>query len=318
MSYLRTGPIADIKEGRAIVTVGIRSDGSVKFARYPNRQSAECLLPSGTSHPMTLQRYGTTLFNGPSRVRRVSVSEVALRGRGQLRFFVENKPKAVVLDFFAGSGTTTHAVARLNRQDGGRRQSIMVTNNEVSADEAMALRKRGFRPGDPEWEALGIFEHITRPRITAAITGQTPEGEPVEGDYKFTDEFPMAEGFEENVEFLELSYLDAEDVELDSPSTGSRRCCGCGLAAAVRSSMSVSTRRVVANPTRGLNTRCLFNADRWRELRRKRGRAARGVHRDRLSGDLRWHRRRAAWSARHGASVRELPDDVCHRPRASV
>ena len=72
----------------------------------------------------------------------------------------------------------------------------------------------GLRPGDPEWEALGIFEHITRPRMTAAITGKTPDGEPIKGDYKFTDEFPMADGFEENVEFLELRYLDADDVDL--------------------------------------------------------------------------------------------------------
>jgi len=119
-----------------------------------------------------------------------------------------------VLDFFAGSGTTTHAVARLNRQDGGRRQSIMVTNNEVSADEARALRSRGHRPGDTDWEALGIFEHVTRPRVTAAITGRTPDGEPLTGDYKFTDEFPMAEGFEENAAFLELRYLDADDIDL--------------------------------------------------------------------------------------------------------
>ena len=61
-----------------------------------------------------------------------------------LRFFVADKPDAVVLDFFAGSGTTAHAVMRLNRQDGGRRQSIMVTNNEVSADEAKSLTERGF------------------------------------------------------------------------------------------------------------------------------------------------------------------------------
>ncbi len=137
-----------------------------------------------------------------------------------LRFFVADKPDAVVLDFFGGSGTTAHAVARLNRQDGGRRQSIVVTNNEVSAAEADALRKAGHRPGDDEWEALGIFEHVTRPRITAAVTGLTPDGEPVKGDYKFTDEFPMTDGFEENVEFVELTYLDPDDVELDLAFAG--------------------------------------------------------------------------------------------------
>lgn len=132
-----------------------------------------------------------------------------------LRFFLHTKPNAAVLDFFAGSGTTAHAVARLNRQDGGQRRSIVVTNNEVSDDEAKRLAGDGHHPGDRQWEALGIFQHITRPRIEAAITGVTPEGEPVKGDYKFTDEFPMAEGFDENVEFVELAYLDAEAVELD-------------------------------------------------------------------------------------------------------
>lgn len=95
---------------------------------------------------------------------------------------------------------------RLNRQDGGRRQCILVTNNEVAADEQAALRKDGLRPGDPDWEKWGICEYITKPRIAAAINGVTPDGTIVEGDYKFTDEFPMAEGFEENAEFFTLTY----------------------------------------------------------------------------------------------------------------
>jgi len=123
-----------------------------------------------------------------------------------LRFFVIDKPKAIILDFFAGSGTTAHAVARLNKQDGGQRQSILLTNNEVGAEEQKSLRKRGFRPGDEEWEKLGICDHITKSRVKAAITGKTPEGDPIDGDYKFTDKFPMAEGFEENAEFFTLTY----------------------------------------------------------------------------------------------------------------
>jgi adenine-specific DNA-methyltransferase len=42
--------------------------------------------------------------------------------------------------------------------------------------------------------------------VAAAITGKTPDGEPIKGDYKFTDEFPMADGFEENAEFFTLTY----------------------------------------------------------------------------------------------------------------
>lgn len=37
----------------------------------------------------------------------------------------------------------------------------------------------------------------------------------MKGDYRFTDEFPMADGFEESVEFMRLTYLDPLDVELD-------------------------------------------------------------------------------------------------------
>lgn len=123
-----------------------------------------------------------------------------------LRVAVGDKPTAVVLDFFSGSGTTAHAVMRLNRQDGGQRSSISVTNNEVSAEEQFALRRKGLRPGDEDWETLGICDHITKPRVTAAITGETPEGTPVKGDYKFTDTFPMAEGFQSNARFFTLTY----------------------------------------------------------------------------------------------------------------
>jgi len=132
-----------------------------------------------------------------------------------LRFFVGPNKRAVILDFFAGSGTTAHAVMRLNRQDSGRRQCISVTNNEVAADEHAALRKQGLRPGDTEWERWGICDYITKPRVEAAITGQTPDSEPIKGDYKFTDEFPMAQGFEENAAFFTLTYENPIAVSHD-------------------------------------------------------------------------------------------------------
>lgn len=78
-----------------------------------------------------------------------------------------------------------------------------------------ARSRKKLRPGDPDWEALGICDYITKPRIEAAITGKTPAGKPVQGDYKFTDEFPMADGFEENVEFFTLDYLNPTLVELN-------------------------------------------------------------------------------------------------------
>ena len=40
------------------------------------------------------------------------------------------KKDAIILDIFAGSGTTGHAVLELNKKDGGNRQFILCTNNE--------------------------------------------------------------------------------------------------------------------------------------------------------------------------------------------
>ena len=123
-----------------------------------------------------------------------------------IRLVTLHKPDAVIVDFFAGSGTTAHAVMRLNKQDDGHRRSISITNNEVASAESTTLLAKGLRAGDPEWERRGICDYITKPRIEAAATGRTPAGEPIKGLYKFTDEFPMSDGFEENVEFFTLTY----------------------------------------------------------------------------------------------------------------
>jgi len=149
---------------------------------------------------------GTSVLSSLIPNRRFPYPKSLYAVEDALRFFIAQKPSAVVLDFFAGSGTTAHAVIRLNKQDGGRRQCISVTNNEVAAEEQKKLREQGLRPGDPDWEKWGICDYITKPRIQAAITGKTPDGESIKGEYKFTDEFAMAEGFEENAEFFTLTY----------------------------------------------------------------------------------------------------------------
>lgn len=210
ISYL---PGADEKLRSGLYTVaGQRPDGSKIVVFAKGRTGRPTTAWRETSHDAGA--YGTSLLRDLIGARSFPFPKSLYAVEDTLRFFVKEKRNAVVLDFFAGSGTTAHAVMRLNRQDGGRRQAILVTNNEVSANEANEMRSRGLRPGDAEWEALGIFEHITRPRVTAALTGMTPEGEPIKGDYKFTDEFPMAEGFEENAAFLELRYLNPDDVDL--------------------------------------------------------------------------------------------------------
>lgn len=129
-----------------------------------------------------------------------------------LRVMVGNKPDALVLDFFGGSGTTAHATAYLNSEDTGRRRSIVVTNNEVSNEEAKAFRASGIHPGDEAWEAQGIFRHITGPRVRAAFSGRTPNDTPLVGEY--LNGRAYADGFDENVEFFELTYEDPDLVSM--------------------------------------------------------------------------------------------------------
>jgi adenine-specific DNA-methyltransferase len=202
--YLSFNQLQMIEEGQIQVT-GHGPDGSLQIAYAEgSRSTAPKTVWNMTSHDAG--SHGTNIIRSLLPGRRFPFPKSLYAVEDALRFFVANKPKAVILDFFSGSGTTAHAVMRLNRQDDGRRQCISVTNNEVAADEQAELKRQGLRPGDPDWEQWGICDYITKPRVEAAITGKTPNGEPIKGDYKFTDEFPMADGFEENAEFFTLTY----------------------------------------------------------------------------------------------------------------
>jgi len=203
--YVREGDRSRIEAGE-IQVVGTRPDGSKELEHLDASQRT--VYPKTVwnrrSHDATA--HGTRLLKALLPGRTFPFPKSLYAVEDALRFFIAAKPNAVVLDFFAGSGTTAHAVMRLNRQDQGRRQSISVTNNEVSADEHEALRNQGLRPGDEEWEAKGICEFIAKPRINSALTGKAPQGPSIQGDYKFRDEFAIAEGFEENVAYFTLTY----------------------------------------------------------------------------------------------------------------
>ena len=69
-----------------------------------------------------------------------------------IRIGSQNKD-SLVLDFFAGSGTTGQAVMELNKEDGGNRKFILCTNNENN-----------------------IFDEVTYPRLKTVITGVRTDG----------------------------------------------------------------------------------------------------------------------------------------------
>jgi adenine-specific DNA-methyltransferase len=201
--YLTSGLIKDIEEEKILILDKEKSGAAiVQYAA--GKKSNPTTQWNVDSH--NAQSHGSDLIRELIPNREFPYPKSLFAVEDVLRILCGEKKDAVLLDFFSGSGTTAHAVMRLNKQDDGRRQCISVTNNEVGADEQKALTKANHRPGDPDWEKWGICDYITKPRIEAAITGQTPEGAPIKGDYKFTDEFPMADGFEENAELFTLTY----------------------------------------------------------------------------------------------------------------
>lgn len=208
--YLKAGEQRKVESGY-FTSAGRRPDGSLIFelGEAEELRTVPATQWAASSHDSAT--HGSRLIGSMLPGRRFPFPKSLYAVEDALRFFVASKPEAIILDFFSGSGTTAHAVMRLNRQDGGRRQCISVTNNEVAADEQKTLHEKGLRPGDAEWEKHGICDYITKPRVAAAITGKTPDGEPIKGDYKFTDGFPMADGFEENAEFFTLTY-EAKDA----------------------------------------------------------------------------------------------------------
>lgn len=182
VSYLKRGSIKKIEDGDVkligyddvsgtVIVDG--SDYSRKFV--PGSQWNK------ETHDATY--HGSQLINKVIGENRFSFPKSLYAVHDALRFFVANKPNALVVDFFAGSGTTLHAVNLLNKEDGGKRRCIMVTNNEVSEDEATALKAQGYKPGDEEWERLGIARYVTWPRTQCSIKGVDVNGKAIKGDY---------------------------------------------------------------------------------------------------------------------------------------
>ena len=91
----------------------------------------------------------------------------------------DKKEDIYVLDFFAGSGTTGHAVLNLNNNDEGKRVFILCTNNELNGFEK-ELREKGM--SEKEIQEHGICKKVTYPRIEKAINGyKAQKGEKIAG-----------------------------------------------------------------------------------------------------------------------------------------
>ena len=177
-----------------------------------NNERIEIKLKRETEPPKTVwingeynaESFGTKLIKEMIGKGKFSYPKSLYATKDCLSMIVSGKKDSIILDFFAGSGTTLHAVNLLNAEDKGRRKCILVTNNEVSEAESKILKEKGYKKGDNEWEKLGIAKYVTWPRTFCSINGIDINGKPLEGDYGIEVE----------------SYIEDKDSIVISKSTG--------------------------------------------------------------------------------------------------
>ena len=218
--YVSTKYAKKLKEGRWKIT-GERSDGSKIIVETRGKITRATTVWQKKVYDAGA--YGTSLLKSIIGDGKFSFPKSLYAVVDTLSYFVAKKPDALVVDFFAGSGTTLHAVNIINALDNGHRRCICITNNEVSFEEQKALTASGLRQGDPDWESNGIAKNVTWPRIKCSIEGVDINGAPLEGDYgmpaKDIDlgyELLKADGFKANALFCELTYESAWPIRLDN------------------------------------------------------------------------------------------------------
>ncbi len=124
---------------------------------------------SATSHgtKLLINILGGNVFNYPKSLYLV---------QDCLKYWADSN--AIVLDFFAGSGTTGHAVLDMNKLDGGSRSFILCTNNELNGQEK-ELEEKGL--SKKQIEAEGICQKVTFPRIANVIRGYVGHEKKIDG-----------------------------------------------------------------------------------------------------------------------------------------
>ncbi len=132
-------------------------------------------------------------------------------------------PNSTVLDFFAGSGTTGHAVLKLNAEDGGSRRFILCTNNEnkICEDVTYERIKRvvhgyGDAPGLPANVKYYRAEFVSKnaENLTAALLARVGEMIQLEHGVKLDGREYLIALTDEDVDAFERDWNDYPDVKI--------------------------------------------------------------------------------------------------------
>lgn len=124
-----------------LLTHAISNDGEITLKK---------IIPSGKESTIALDSILDSLgtsADGTKEIKRMFGKKVfdTTKPLDLIKYLVFlgtfNKPNAIVLDFFAGSGTTGEAVIELNKDDNGSRRFILATNNESNIAEKVTYSR---------------------------------------------------------------------------------------------------------------------------------------------------------------------------------
>ena len=209
VNYLPDGAYQEVISDRWIIE-GRAKDGSIIAHMADGEDDNLRIAPTQwkiATH--NASENGSTFIKAILNEKRFTYPKSIYAERDTIKFFVANNPNALILDFFAGSGTTLHAVNLINAEDDGQRKCIMVTNNEISEKEEKAFKKKGIHKGDKRWEDRGIAKFVTWPRTVCSINGKDLKGRPLKGNYfgKYQGhDLAMSDGFIANVKFFKCDW----------------------------------------------------------------------------------------------------------------
>ena len=203
ISYLKKNERSKVEDGFYTV-VGYREDGSIIVAS----DIKDAPFIPGTQWNISThnaKQYGSILLSEMLGKGSFEYPKSLYAVHDIIKFFVSSKPDACVLDFFAGSGTTLHAVNLLNKEDNGKRRCVLITNNEMSEKQMKRLNKKGLYSGDPEYDKYGVAQAVTWPRTVCSIEGKSKDGKALKKNYLYTD-FPKSDGFNANVKYFKCDW----------------------------------------------------------------------------------------------------------------
>jgi adenine-specific DNA-methyltransferase len=180
--WRRTRPtlVEDVKKGDVIIT----KNGNGKLTvRIKERLKEESKPKTVWDNPQyDAASHGTKLLEdimGQSKTFDYPKSLYAVKDA--IRLLLDDKQSPVVLDFFAGSGTTGHAVLELNNENENGCQFILCTNNEINGLEK-ELKEKGL--SEKEMQEYGICRRVTYPRLEKVMKGYK-DSKPLGGNLKY-------------------------------------------------------------------------------------------------------------------------------------